>query len=80
MRRIVLVLAVAAVAAAMLAFAGPALAADEPADTGCVGVYASSEAQVSRPFGETVSAEAEESHPLGQSLAKPLATECEFEG
>jgi hypothetical protein len=72
MRRFVLVLAVAAVAAAMLAVAGPA-------DTGCVGVYASSEAQVSRPFGETVSAQAEESHPLGQILAKPLATECEFE-
>lgn len=80
MRRIVLVLAVAAVAAAMLAFAGPALAAGQPDDRGCVGEYASSEGQDSRPFGETVSAEAEESHPLGQSLAKPLATECEFEG
>jgi hypothetical protein len=80
MRRIVLVLAVAAVAAAMLAFARPAMAAGKPDDRGCVGEFAGSEAQGSRPFGETVSAEAEESHPLGQTLAKPLATECEFVG
>ncbi len=79
MRRILLLVTVALVMAAMLAVAGgPASAriSENASERACLGAFVSENA----PFPEFIRAEARAFHPFGQNIVSPFASRCEFQG
>ncbi len=78
MRRIVLLVTVALVMAAMMAVAGPASAriSENASERACLGAFVSENA----PFPEFIREETRTFHPFGQNIVSPFATTCEFQG